>query len=159
MASRPLEANYVEIAMIKNTVSLSWRIGRVIALARKQSSLSRIGSILVDAVGGPSSAKVLFMGKITDVRRRSVLFYSFLLQALICLSVYKGHTVGEVVITALTMEDEVEDDPDYPKEQFDGKLTIPFKNENLYAEHTADDGRTIVRACSFVLESLLKVQR
>jgi DUF917 family protein len=72
LASCPLSADYVDIAMIKNTVSLSWRIGRAIALARKQSSLSRIGSILVDAVGGSKSAKVLFMGKITDVRRRSV---------------------------------------------------------------------------------------
>jgi DUF917 family protein len=75
-ASCPLKADYVDNAMIKNTVSLSWRIGRAIALARKQSSLSRIGSILVDAVGGPNSARVLFMGKITDVRRRSVLFRS-----------------------------------------------------------------------------------
>jgi DUF917 family protein len=74
MASCPLNTDYVDIAMIKNTVSLSWRIGRAIALARKQSSLSRIGSILVDAVGGSKSAKVLFMGKITDVRRRSVFF-------------------------------------------------------------------------------------
>jgi len=75
-ASCPLKADYVDNAMIKNTVSLSWRIGRAIALARKQSSLSRIGSILVDAVGGSKSARVLFMGKITDVRRRSVLFQS-----------------------------------------------------------------------------------
>jgi len=72
LASRPLDTEYVGTAMIKNTVSLSWRIGRAIALARKQSSLSRIGSIVVDAVGGSKSAKVLFMGKITDVRRRSV---------------------------------------------------------------------------------------
>jgi hypothetical protein len=76
LASVPLSTDYVDIAMIKNTVSLSWRIGRAIALARKQSSLSRIGSILVDAVGGSKSAKVLFMGKITDVKRRSVLFHS-----------------------------------------------------------------------------------
>ncbi|KAG2357297.1 hydantoinase [Suillus spraguei] len=113
-ASCPLKADYVDSAMIKNTVSLSWRIGRAIALARKQSSLSRIGTILVDAVGGSNSARVLFVGKITDVRRR----------------LYKGHTIGEVVITALTVDDD-DDDPDHPMECFTGTLTIPFKNENL----------------------------
>jgi len=36
--------------------------------------------------------------------------------------------------------DDVDDDPEHLAERFTGKLTIPFKNENLYAEHTADDG-------------------
>ncbi|KAG1730811.1 hydantoinase [Suillus paluster] len=142
MASRPLKADYVDIAMIKNTVSLSWRIGRAIALARKQSSLSSIGSILVDAVGGSNSAKVLFMGKISDVRRR----------------VYKGHTIGEVVITALAVDDDVDDDPDHPMERFTGELTIPFKNENLYAEHTADDARTTMVATVPDLIAVLDAQ-
>jgi len=142
LASCPLSADYVDIAMIKNTVSLSWRIGRAITLARKQSSLSRIGSILVDAVGGSKSAKVLFMGKITDVRRR----------------VYKGHTIGEIVITALALDDDVDDDPDDPTERFIGKLTIPFKNENLYAEHAADDGRTTMVATVPDLIAVLDAQ-
>lgn len=76
---------------------------------------------------------------------------------LICDSVYKGHTIGEVVITALTVDDDVDDDPDCPMERFTGTLTIPFKNENLYAEHTADDAITTVRVCSFTPESVLKV--
>ncbi|OAX41291.1 hydantoinase [Rhizopogon vinicolor AM-OR11-026] len=142
MASCPLNVDYVDIAMIKNTVSLSWRIGRAIALARKQSSLSRIGSILVDAVGGSRSAKVLFMGKITDVRRR----------------VYKGHTIGEIVINALSLDDDVDDDLDHPMERFIGKITIPFKNENLYAEHTADDGRTTMVATVPDLIAVLDAQ-
>ncbi|KAG2059779.1 hydantoinase [Suillus hirtellus] len=142
-ASCPLKADYVDNAMIKNTVSLSWRIGRAIALARKQSSLSRIGSILVDAVGGSSSARVLFAGKITDVRRR----------------VYKGHTIGEVVITALTVDDDVDDDdPDCPMERFTGTLIIPFKNENLYAEHTADDAITTMVATVPDLITVLDAQ-
>lgn len=142
-ASRPLKADYVDNAMIKNTVSLSWRIGRAIALARKQSSLSRIGSILVDAVGGSNSARVLFMGKITDVRRR----------------LYKGHTVGEVIITALTVDDDADaDDPDCPMERFTGTLTIPFKNENVYAEHTADDAITTMVATVPDLIAVLDAQ-
>lgn len=141
-ASCPLKADYVDNAMIKNTVSLSWRIGRAIALARRQSSLSRIGSILVDAVGGSNSARMLFVGKITDVRRR----------------LYKGHTIGEVVITALTVDDDVDDDPDHPIEHFAGTLTIPFKNENLYAEHTADDATTTMVATVPDLIAVLDAQ-
>jgi DUF917 family protein len=142
-ASCPLEADYVDNAMIKNTVSLSWRIGRAIALARKQSSLSRIGSILVDAVGGSNSARVLFMGKITDVRRTT----------------YKGHTIGEVVITALTVDDDVDDDdPNHLMERFTGTLTMPFKNENLYAEHTTDDAITTMVATVPDLISVLDAQ-
>jgi DUF917 family protein len=142
-ASCPLKADYVDNAMIKNTVSLSWRIGRAISLARKQSSLSRIGSILVDAVGGSNSARVLFMGKITDVRR----------------SLYKGHTIGELIITALTVDDDVDDDdPNHPMERFTGTLTIPFKNENLYAEHTTDDAITTMVATVPDLISVLDAQ-
>lgn len=76
---------------------------------------------------------------------------------MICCSLYKGHTIGEIVITALALDDDVDDDPDYPMERFIGKLTIPFKNENLYAEHATDDGRTTVRAYSSVFELVLKV--
>jgi hypothetical protein len=75
-----------------------------------------------------------------------------------CARLYKGHTIGEVIITALTVDDDADaDDPDCPMERFTGRLTIPFKNENLYAEHTSDDASTTVRACSFTPESALKV--
>ncbi|KAH7886988.1 hydantoinase [Phlebopus sp. FC_14] len=141
-ASRPLRATDLKVSMIVNTVSLSWRIGRAIALARKQSNIDQIGSIIVDAVGGSKSAKVLFSGKITDVRRR----------------LHKGHTIGEVVITALALDEDVEQDPERPVEKFSGKLVIPFKNENLYAEHTADDGQTMMLASVPDLISVLDAQ-
>lgn len=76
-ASRPLRARDLGISMILNTISLSWRIGRAIALARKQSNIGHIGQVIVDAVGGPDTAKVLFSGKITDVRRRLDFFFLF----------------------------------------------------------------------------------
>ncbi|EIW78714.1 hydantoinase [Coniophora puteana RWD-64-598 SS2] len=122
-ASRPLEAKTLHISLIPNTVSLAWRIGRAVALARKQSSLSRIGPILVDAVGGPSTARVLFVGKIAYVNRR----------------LHKGHTIGEVIIHALKTEDTEDETPE--TERFSGTLKIPFKNENLYAEHDAGNGQ------------------
>lgn len=59
---------------------------------------------------------------------------------------YKGHTIGEVVIAAHSAdEDVVGDDADKPEAKFSGTLTIPFKNENLFAEHTTPDGHTTVR--------------
>ena len=74
VASRPQRAKALEVSMIANTVSLSWRIGRAIALARKQSNIDQIGPVIVDAVGGTKTAKVLFSGKIVDLRRRCVAF-------------------------------------------------------------------------------------
>lgn len=70
MASRPLRVKDLGASMIVNTVSLSWYIGRAIALARKQSNIDQIGHVVVDAVGGAKTAKVLFSGKIIDVGRR-----------------------------------------------------------------------------------------
>ena len=143
LASRPQRAKDLHVSMIANTVSLSWRIGRAIALARKQSNIDQIGQVVVDAVGGSKTAKVLFSGKIIDLRRRCVMTYlskkwppgSWFPR------LYKGHTIGEVVIAALSADEGVEDDSDKPKEKFHGTLIIPFKNENLYAEHTAPDGQ------------------
>ncbi|KAF9225738.1 hydantoinase [Gyrodon lividus] len=141
-ASRPLRAKDLGVSMIVNTVSLSWRIGRAIALARKQSNIGQIGQVIVDAVGGAKTAKVLFSGKITDVRRR----------------LHKGHTIGEVMITALSSDEDIDDDPDKAKERFFGTLVIPFKNENLYAEHTSRDGRVTMLATVPDLISILDAQ-
>ncbi|KAG9313373.1 hydantoinase [Chiua virens] len=118
LASRPMQAKELGVSMIVNTVSLSWRIGRAIALARKQSNIDQIGEVIVDAVGGRKTARVLFSGKIVDVGRR----------------LYKGHTIGEVVISALSADENVAN-------EFYGTLRIPFKNENLQAEHTSPDGQ------------------
>jgi DUF917 family protein len=91
-AIRPLTADFCQKAMIKNTVSQSWRLGRAVVLAQKTGRIGEIGSILIDALGGPSTARMLFAGKITDVQRR----------------VYKGHSVGEVVIAAMEQDEDVE---------------------------------------------------
>ena len=76
LANRPLRVKDQGASMIINTVSLSWHIGRAIALARKQSNIDQIGQVVVDAVGGAKTAKVLFSGKITNVRRRCVLMHA-----------------------------------------------------------------------------------
>lgn len=56
--------------------------------------------------------------------------------------VYKGHTIGEVHIAALAVDDEdVEDEAEGQVERFEGTMVIPFKNENLYAEVDKGDGK------------------
>lgn len=57
---------------------------------------------------------------------------------------YKGHTIGEVVIAALSADEDVGDNSNKSEAKFNGTLTIPFKNENLFAEHTAPDGQMTV---------------
>lgn len=92
--------------MIRNTVSQSWRLGRAVSLARHKANLGNLGPVLVDTLGGPSTAKVLFSGKITEVNR----------------TMYKGHSVGEVVIQALQVEEEDEEDEATPREKYEGVL-------------------------------------
>ncbi|WOO78677.1 Putative D-/L-hydantoinase subunit A [Vanrija pseudolonga] len=125
---RPLSKGNTRRMLIRNTVSQAWRLGRAVALAKKQSNIGRIGQILVDAVGGSKAGRVLFVGKIVEVGRK----------------LHKGHSYGEVVIQALSAEDEEDDDEDVPREKFEGVLKIPFKNENLLAEHTVNGNSRIV---------------
>ncbi|WVW84309.1 hypothetical protein I302_106343 [Kwoniella bestiolae CBS 10118] len=126
VVARPLTKVECEKALIKNTVSQSWRIGRAVALANKQANMDNIGSVLVDSLGGSKAARVLLEGKIVQVGRR----------------LHKGHSYGEIEIHALAGDDTTED-PDHPKQKFRGVMKIPFKNENLLAEHTVD-GKTEV---------------
>lgn len=93
--------------MIRNTVSQSWHIGREVAPARQKANLGNLGPVLVEALGGSKTAKVLFSGKIMEVNRKLV----------------KGHSVGEVVIQALHAEEEKEEDLANPKLRFEGKMT------------------------------------
>lgn len=103
---RPLSKSNTRRMLIRNTVSQAWRLGRAVALAKKQSNIGRIGQILVDAVGGSKAGRVLFVGKIVEVGRK----------------LHKGHSYGEVVIQALSAEDEEDDDEEAPREKFEGVL-------------------------------------
>jgi DUF917 family protein len=52
---------------VEHTLSLSWRIGREVAKARKESRTDNVAEAIIDAVGGPDTARVLFKGKIVGV--------------------------------------------------------------------------------------------
>lgn len=126
MAARPTTIEKVRRYAVMNTMSLAWRIGRCIALAEKQGQLGSIPERIVEAVGGQKTAKVLYRGKITAVEQR----------------LFKGHSYGEITIVPLST-DEMEMTSSGQKENSTaavGTLKIPYKNENIFAEHTATDG-------------------
>jgi DUF917 family protein len=116
---------------VLNTVSLAWRIGRAIARCEATNSLSLVAESIIEEAGGPEAAKVIFRGKIVAVERR----------------LFKGHSYGAVHIAAFDQGDE-EDEAVGATGTVrratplvsGGKLKIPSKNENIFVEHTADDG-------------------
>ena len=117
VAFKPLTKDICEQALIKNTISQSWRLGRAVALANKQANVGNVGSVIVDAMGGADTAKFLFAGNIIEVKR----------------SIFKGHTVGEVVIQALKADEEEADDPERPRLQFRGMMRSEQTTQNARA--------------------------
>lgn len=125
MAARPTTTSEVLKYGVSNTLSLAWRIGRVIASAKQHSTQSTVVEQIIDAIGGSETAKILFRGKIVDVERR----------------LYKGHSYGEITIRQ-TLDSELESVESVHATAIatGGILKIPFKNENIYAKHVAENG-------------------
>lgn len=133
MAAKPTTKDRVVQYGVINTVSLAWRIGRCIALAEATNNVSRVPEMIINEVGGAESAKVLFRGKIVAVERR----------------LFKGHSYGSITIAGLSQsEEEVAEDAkdSMPAVATGGILKIPFKNENILATHTNEDGTDTVLA-------------
>ncbi|KAF6823625.1 hydantoinase [Colletotrichum musicola] len=142
MAAKPTTADRVRKFGVLNTVSLAWRIGRCIALCQATNTMSTVAESIIAEAGGSEAAKVLFRGKIVRVERR----------------LFKGHSYGEVHIAAFESGDE--DESAGVKDRAaavaqGGTLKIPFKNENILAEHTAENGETSILACVPDLISIL----
>jgi hypothetical protein len=83
-------------------------------MARQFNRVDTVAESIIEEVGGDRSAKVLFKGKIVGVNR----------------TLQMGHVFGEVVIEGI--------------ESFQGKLKIPFKNENIAAIRIHPDGTETV---------------
>jgi DUF917 family protein len=123
MAAKPTTKEKVIKYSVLNTMSLAWRIGRCIARAKAHNTTSTIAEQIIDEVGGPESAKVLFRGKIIGVERR----------------LWKGHSYGEITVQQIA-DEELESSGQMNTVAVGGVLKIPFKNENIYAKHVRDDG-------------------
>lgn len=133
MAARPTKTKYVREFGILNTCSLAWRIGRSIAKCEATNSLSTVAEAIIEEAGGSEAAKVLFRGKIVAVERKLL----------------KGHSHGVVHIAAFDGSDEDDDGSAIKMTPLasGGTMKIPFKNENIYAEHASNEGDTRIIAC------------
>ncbi|TDZ20560.1 putative D-/L-hydantoinase subunit A [Colletotrichum orbiculare MAFF 240422] len=128
-AGRPIPGKLMRDVGIPNTYSLAWRLGRAVALAQRAGTVAAVARDIVDAAGGPGSARVLFQGKIRGVE--STLTAS-------------AHSLGRVAVERLG-EGEMETDAD----RVGGGLravVVPFMNENLAVLGTLEDGSEQVLA-------------
>ncbi|KAF4876812.1 putative D-/L-hydantoinase subunit A [Colletotrichum siamense] len=112
-AKGPVSGRDTKSWVVENTVSLSWRIGRAVALSRCSNTIDRVAEAIVDEVGGEESARVLFRGKIVGVERVTRM----------------GHAYGEVIIEGASADGKGIE-----------KLVIPFKNENILAKKVDAEG-------------------
>jgi DUF917 family protein len=103
-ADAPVTGAETKRWVVEHTISLSWRIGREVARARRENRIDTVAHSIIDAVGGADTGRVLFKGKIVGVER----------------NLYMGHVYGEVIIEGTDAT-------------YTGKIKIPFKNENIAA--------------------------
>jgi DUF917 family protein len=82
-----------------------------------------VAESIISEVGGQESAKILFRGRIISVERR----------------LHKGHSYGEVVIGATAREG-----TETKAVVEGGSLRIPFKNENIMAEHESEKEKRVI---------------
>jgi DUF917 family protein len=110
--------------VVEHTISLSWRIGRAVAQARKSNQIDNVAESIIQEVGGQAAAKVLFKGKIVGCDR----------------TLRMGHVYGEVIIEGLHVNSNISDET----KQYRGKMKIPFKNEYIAAYQIhEDDSETV----------------
>lgn len=136
---RPFSGKEVKQMAIWRTVSQAWHLGRAVGIARHQNT-SIVASILAQTTG-----KVLFVGKVIDVRREVV----------------AGFTRGKVVLARLDRDEmdslgevEIVSD-DYDENDI---MHIPFQNENIYAELVRTNGESRILASSPDLITALDAQ-
>lgn len=97
-------------------MSLSWRLGRAVILARSRGTIATVHQDLIREFGGTRSASKVFEGKIVGIGQ----------------SLYKGHSLGTLIIEKLKdYEKETKNSGD---ENGPDKVSIPFINENLLVE-------------------------
>ncbi|OTB06716.1 hypothetical protein M426DRAFT_9495 [Hypoxylon sp. CI-4A] len=107
---------------VEHTISQSWRIGRAVAKARKSNRVDNVAETILAECGGPEAGKVLWKGKIVGVER----------------TLRMGHIYGECIVEGADVVDEetaakIQQTEGPTKPQFQGKIKIPFKNENIAA--------------------------
>ncbi|WYZ36832.1 hypothetical protein EsH8_II_000338 [Colletotrichum jinshuiense] len=116
VCARPLPGSAIKSHGVLNTLSQAWYLGRAVHMARRKKSS------YIDAIFDVCAGKLLFSGKIVDVRRY----------------VGGGYTMGSVLVAPLSNDDR---DLDAQNTTSDNRhMLIPFQNEYLYAALTNAEG-------------------
>ena len=123
-AKGPITGKNTKSWVVEHTISLSWRIGRAVALSRSLNQIDTVAESIISEVGGDGSAKILFKGKIVGVER----------------TLRMGHVYGEVIIQSMDVKGAADDFSEK------GRLKIPFKNENILGIKEEEDGSETARA-------------
>ncbi|KAM0335218.1 hypothetical protein ACHAQA_000260 [Verticillium albo-atrum] len=132
VAASPLPGSAIKAHGVPNTLSQAWYLGRAVHIARRNKTS------FIDAIFAQCAGKLLFTGKIVDVRR----------------FVGDGYTMGSVLIAPLAEEELESSTASSSSVLNNGTLTgdrhmlIPFQNEYLYAALTdaagSEDGRKVI---------------
>ncbi|KAK5996884.1 Putative D-/L-hydantoinase subunit A-like protein [Cladobotryum mycophilum] len=113
--SVPLPGSVVKQYAIPNTISQAWYLGRAVHQARRHKTS------YIDAIFAVSAGKLLFTGKIVDVRRH----------------LGGGYTMGSVLLAPLSADERGSTAGSrariVPSDRY---MVIPFQNEYLYAALT-----------------------
>ncbi|EEY16955.1 hydantoinase [Verticillium alfalfae VaMs.102] len=132
VAARPLPGSAIKAHGVPNTLSQAWYLGRAVHLARRNKTS------FIDAIFAQCAGKLLFTGKIIDVRR----------------FVGDGYTMGSVLIAPLA-DEELDSSKvsslaglQATSAVRDRHMLIPFQNEYLYAALTdgtgSEEGRKVI---------------
>ncbi|KAF5012672.1 hypothetical protein FDECE_1303 [Fusarium decemcellulare] len=118
VCANPLPGSVIKSHGVPNTVSLAWYLGRAVHAARRKKSS------YVDAIFDVCAGKLLFTGKIADVRRY----------------IGGGYTMGSVIIAPLGEDERESAGASQQSVPSDSHMVIPFQNEYLYAALSDADG-------------------
>ncbi|KAE8149175.1 hypothetical protein BDV25DRAFT_6293 [Aspergillus avenaceus] len=117
LSTAPLTGAETKRYIIPNTISQAWYIGRAVHRARRSKS------DMIQAIFDTSPGKLLYTGKIIDVKR----------------DVSRGYTMGHCLLAPLgSDEQETTSKSDAHDDGSDESryLIVPFQNEFLYAAYT-----------------------
>jgi DUF917 family protein len=109
-AAAPFSGAAIKKYAVPNTVSQAWYLGRAVHLAR-QHKLD-----FIEAIGDVTPVRLLYTGKIVDVKR----------------DVSRGYTVGRCLLAPLSSDEQENVQAGATAET--RNLVIPFQNEYLAAE-------------------------
>ncbi|KAI5917845.1 hypothetical protein F4810DRAFT_716093 [Camillea tinctor] len=134
VCATPLKGDAIKKWGVPNTISQAWYIGRAVHLARK------LKTSFVDAIFAVNAGRLLFTGKVIDVRR----------------DIKKGYTMGSVLLAPLS-DDERGPGDNSGSAKEERHMIIPFQNEYLYAAYTDASGSEEVREVVCTVPDLISI--